>query len=119
MHPVKQPPPTAGSGQQVAVPAVVTSIKVMNTLSLANVKAHLSAVVDEVEGTHQRVVITRNGRPAAVLISPEDLAALEETLDLLSSPAVMEELADARASLARGEGLTAEQLRAQLAGRVR
>jgi len=42
------------------------------TLSLSSVKAHLSELVDRVEGEHERVVVTRNGRPAAVIISHED-----------------------------------------------
>lgn len=90
----------------------------MSTLPLADVKARLSAVVDEVQGTHERVVITRNGRPAAVLVSAEDLAALEETLDVLSQPGIVDRLASARAELARGEGLNAEQLRATVSGQA-
>ncbi len=90
---------------------------VMSTLPLADVKARLSAVVDEVQGTHERVVITRNGRPAAVLVSPDDLAALEETLDVLSRPDVLADLAAARAELTRGEGLSAEQLHQALSRR--
>lgn len=97
----------------------VTSIVVMSTLPLATVKATLSAVVDEVEGTHERVVITRNGRPAAVLVAAEDLAALEETLDVLSSPDVLAGLAEARAELARGEGLSADELHAAVTRRIR
>ena len=55
-----------------------------DTLPLAEVKAKLSEMVDRMEHTHDRIAVTRNGRPAAVLISPEDLQSLEETLDLLS-----------------------------------
>lgn len=47
---------------------------------------HFSEVVDRVERHHERVTVTRNGRPAAVLISPADLAELEKTLDVLSAP---------------------------------
>ena len=54
--------------------------------SLATVRARLSAFVDSVAGTHERIVITRNGEPAAVLISPEDLKSLEESIALLSDP---------------------------------
>jgi antitoxin YefM len=62
-------------------------------------------------------VLTRNGRPAAVLLSPDDLAALEDTLDLLSDPAALEEIQAARGDLAAGKGVTAERLRAKyLAG---
>lgn len=87
----------------------------MTTMSLATAKAKLSALVDQVEGTHDRIVITRKGVPAAVVISPADLASLEETLDVLSDQAVMDRLAEARHEHARGEGLDEAQLRALLA----
>lgn len=83
-------------------------------MPLASVKATLSAVVDQVEDTHERVVITRNGVPAAVLISPADLAELEETLDVLSDRATMARLAQARREHARGEGLDEARLTALL-----
>ena len=86
----------------------------MTTLPLATVKNTLSAVVDQVEGTHERVVITRNGVPAAVLISPADLAALEETLDVLSDPEAMSRLRQSKEDIARGDVLDSEQLRALL-----
>jgi antitoxin YefM len=57
-----------------------------DALPLAEVKARFSEVVDRVVKTHDRVVVTRNGRPAAVVMSPEDLEALEETLSVLSDP---------------------------------
>ena len=40
----------------------------MTTIPLADAKAHLSAVLDGVRDTHERVVITRNGRPEAVIM---------------------------------------------------
>ncbi len=89
----------------------------MTTLPLATVKNTLSAVVDQVEGTHERVVITRKGVPAAVLISPGDLAALEETLDVLSDEATMARLQHSREDVARGDVLDAARLRALLAER--
>lgn len=82
----------------------------METFSLADVKARLSAVVDAVQGTHERVTITRNGKPAAVLISPDDLASLEETLEILSDPATPVRLRNAQAEVARGEVLTLDEL---------
>jgi antitoxin YefM len=50
------------------------------TLPLATVKAHLSQLVDRVSEQHDQVIVTRNGRPAAVLLSPDDLEGLKETL---------------------------------------
>jgi prevent-host-death family protein len=55
-------------------------------LPLAEIKKRLSEIVDGVEERHDRVVLTRNGRPAAVIISPEELESLEDTLDILSDP---------------------------------
>lgn len=81
------------------------------TLPLAEIKARLSEIVDLIEEQHERVTLTRNGRPAAVLISPEDLEALEDTLDLLSNPKALREIERARTDLARGKGIGAEELK--------
>jgi antitoxin YefM len=73
------------------------------TTSLANVKAHLSRYVKSVQDTHERVTITRNGEPAAVLMSPDDLASLEETIAVLSDPQLMSDIREAEAAVARGD----------------
>jgi prevent-host-death family protein len=83
------------------------------TLPLAEIKAHLSEIVDRVEREHERIVLTRNGRPAAVIMSPADLEALEDTLELLSDAAAMAEIEFARAEVATGRVVTAEELRAK------
>jgi prevent-host-death family protein len=87
------------------------------TIPLANAKAHLSAVLDEIRDTHERVVITRNGRPEVVLIALSDLEALEETLDLLSTPGAVEQIRQAEADIAAGAAVDADELRRQLASR--
>lgn len=95
--------------------AWMTTIVVMTdaTLPLAEIKAKLSEVVDRVENRHERVTLTRNGRPAAVLISPDDLDALEDTLEILSNPGAMREIEQAREEIARGETVSADELRAK------
>ncbi len=60
-------------------------------------------IIDRVEHQHERVVITRNGRAAAVLISPEDLEALEETLSVLHDPEALSDIREADAACARGD----------------
>ena len=82
-------------------------------LPLAEIKARLSEMVDRVQGHHERIVLTRNGRPAAVLISPDDLEALEETLDLLSDSEALAEIRRSQQEIARGELVTAQELRAK------
>lgn len=63
----------------------------------------VSEGVDRVEHEHERLTLTRNGRPAAVLISPDDLAQLEETLEVLGDPEVLAEIREADAAYARGD----------------
>lgn len=86
-------------------------------MPLADVAAPLSAVLDQVRVTHERVVITRNGRPEAVLMAMGDLEALEEALDLLSTSGAIEQIRQAEGDLATGEGIDADELRRQLAAR--
>lgn len=86
-------------------------------LPLRDVKNRLSEVVDQVEREHDRIVITKHGRPAAIVVSVDDLESLEETLDILSRPDL---LADVRASreddaAGRGEVWTKDEAFARLA----
>lgn len=91
----------------------------MTTLPLAEVRAQLSKLVDSAVATHERINITRNGRPAAVLLSAEDFESLLETLDVLSDP---EAMADIRAYRdAPDDVISSEQMRQHMleAGRLR
>ena len=90
----------------------------MTEVPLADARNRLSELVAEVETTHARVVVTKHGHPAAVLISPDDLASLEETLDILSTPGALAEIRAAEAEIARGETVDEETIRADLARRV-
>ncbi len=64
---------------------------------------HLSEIVDRVEREHDRVLITRNGREAAVLMSTADLAELEETLSVLADPEALADIREADAAYSRGD----------------
>ena len=104
----------AGPGREVLGWPEVTTIQVMSDVrSLAEVKAKFSEMVDQVEHHHDRIVVTRNGRPAAVLMSTEDLASLEDTLDLLSDPSAVADIAEARADVGAGRTVSADELRAK------
>lgn len=74
-------------------------------LAFSEAKAHLSELAKRVEHEHERSLVTRNGRPSFVLDSPEDLASLEETLDILKNPDLAASLARSRAEANRGESL--------------
>lgn len=74
----------------------------MTSLPIADAKARLSELISEVAGTHERVQITRHGQPQAILISPDDLESLEETLAVLSDAALREQLEGSRADVEAG-----------------
>jgi antitoxin YefM len=97
----------------------VTIIRVMTTQSLAAVKAHFSQVIDEVSGTHERVTVTKNGSPVAVILAVEDYESLVETLEILSDPKAMAEIRQAEAQMRDGEAYDETAVRAALAARRR
>ncbi len=96
--------------------AILVAMSVADHLSLADVKNRLSEVIDRLEREHGRVVITKHGRPAAVLLSVDDLESLEETLEVLSNPQLMADIREAEAERAAGEtaALTKDEVLARL-----
>ena len=78
---------------------------VADTLPFSEVKAHLSEMADRVENQHDRILVTRNGRPSFILMSPDDLESLEETLDIMSDPELVESLRISRQEAAEGKHL--------------
>jgi antitoxin YefM len=79
--------------------AILMAMSVSEQMPLADVKNRLSEVVDRLEREHGRVVITKHGHPAAVVISVEDLESLEETLDVMGSAALLDDIREALAEL--------------------
>lgn len=74
-----------------------------DTIPFSEAKAHLSELADRVERQHDRVLVTRNGRPSFVLISPDDLESLEETLDILKDDDLMKSIRKSREEAAAGD----------------
>jgi antitoxin YefM len=64
----------------------------MKTLSLSEAKMKLSGLVEAVNASDEEIVITKNGSPAAVLISPDEFEGLKETLIVRSDAALMDEI---------------------------
>jgi antitoxin YefM len=111
------PDPTAGGW--LAYRSVLARILVMSeTLSLAAVKARFSELVDRVERQQDRVIVTRNGKPAVVLISIDDLERLEETLAVMSDRSLAAQIRESEKAIAAGEsGVELDELRAAHARR--
>lgn len=81
------------------------------TLPISEVKARLPELVTGVEEREEEIVVTRNGKPAAVLVNYAEFERLKETLDVLSDPGLMRQIEEGRAFYASGEtGLSFEDV---------
>jgi prevent-host-death family protein len=85
----------------------------MTAVPVGEARNRLSEFVADVERTHERVTITRHGHPAAVLISADDLAALEETLEILGTPGAMQAVREGRADAAAARFVDNDELKAR------
>ncbi len=83
----------------------------MKTLPLSEAKMKLSELVDRVHATDEEIMITKNGRPAAVLVSAGEFESWKETIEILSSSDLVEEIRSGLAALKSGSKIyTLEEL---------
>ncbi len=95
-----------------------TRIRTMTqTMTVTDAKARLSELVAMVERTQEHVAITRNGEPAAVLVSHAELEALRETIAILSDATLIVDIRQAEADIAAGNTVNAEDLRESMQAR--
>ncbi|MDR1188528.1 MAG: type II toxin-antitoxin system Phd/YefM family antitoxin [Bifidobacteriaceae bacterium] len=87
----------------------------MQTLPLSEVKDRLSSLVTDVESLGDRIVITRNGRAAAVILSTEDITSLEETAFWTAVPGISESLARSDDDIAAGRTYSTDEIRQWIA----
>jgi prevent-host-death family protein len=80
-------------------------------------RTNLASLLSDVADRRDHVIVTRNGKPAAVLVPVDEYAALEETAEILSDANAVAAVQAGLEELARGETVTAEELRAELAER--
>jgi len=74
----------------------------MKTLSLSEAKIKLSKLVESVSGVDEEIVITKNGRPAAVLVSPDEFESWRETTNVRFDKELMQEIREGLAELKEG-----------------
>lgn len=83
----------------------------MKTLPLSEVKMKLSELVDKVSKTDEEITITKNGRPAAVIVSADEFESWKETLEVLSDRDMMADIKKGLAGLKKAKRLyTLEEL---------
>jgi len=80
-------------------------------LPISEVKARLPELVNGVAEREEEIVVTRNGKPAAMLVSYAEYERLKETLDVLSDPDLMRQIRQSEAEIAAGKkGLSFEEV---------
>lgn len=82
----------------------------MQHVPMNEARRDLKSILDRVKTTHERFAITRHGEVDAVVMSPDDLDSLLETLDVLKDSDLMNDIREARAELARGEGVPLDEV---------
>jgi antitoxin YefM len=92
---------------------------VMTILPLNDVKTRFSAIADEVAATHDRVIVTRNGRPHVMVISVDDFESLQMTRELLAEPGAVRDILTADQEISAGNYHTLDELRTALEQRQR
>ncbi len=82
----------------------------MKVLPLSEAKQQLSKIVDAVAKRDEKVTITRNGKPAALIISPQEYEGLEATLEIMSDPEFMADIRRGLRNLDEGKVLTQREI---------
>ncbi|MGH7930257.1 MAG: type II toxin-antitoxin system Phd/YefM family antitoxin [Candidatus Binatia bacterium] len=72
------------------------------TMPISEVKTRLPELVSGVEEREDEIVVTRNGKPAAVLVNYDEYERLKETLDVLSDPVSMKQIAQSKRFYTKG-----------------
>lgn len=82
----------------------------MKVLSVSEAKMKLSELIERVSSTEEEVMITKNGRPSAVLVSPEEYAGWKETIAIRADAELMDEIRTGLTALKKGRLYTLEEL---------
>lgn len=93
---------------------ILYNLFVARTVPLTEARAKLSELLDELERRHEHVVITRNGRPTAVLVPADEQEALEETLEILQDEGLLEALRESEDDVEAGRLRTLREVRREL-----
>ncbi len=81
------------------------------TLPFTEARAGLTELLDEIERVHEHVVITRKGRPSAVIMAQDEYDSLIETLEVLADPEAMADLAASQHDLDAGRVFDLEDVK--------
>jgi prevent-host-death family protein len=93
---------------------ILYSTDVAKVVPFTQARAELSELLDEVEARHEHVVVTRKGRPIAIVLSTEEWEAIEETLEILQDDETLEALRESEADVQAGRVRRWDEVRREL-----
>ena len=93
---------------------IVYNELVTKIVAFTEARSTLSELLDDLAKRHEHVVITRNGRPAAVVISSEEYEALTETLEVLEDDQILDALRESESDVRAGRTQTLAEVRREL-----
>lgn len=102
-----------------SVYSMVYTSRVAKYVPVREFRSRLSELLDDVADRRDHILVTRNGRPAAALVPIDEYQALEETAEILSNPGAIAAIETGLAQLNRGDTVTLDALRNELAERRR
>jgi prevent-host-death family protein len=76
------------------------------TVPLTELRPNLPKIMDRLSKYFDRCIVTRHGKPEAVILAEEDYESLLETLDILSDQKLMKDIKKAQQELKKGKGIT-------------
>ncbi len=82
-----------------------------NLIAISDARANLPDLVNKVSKNLDRVVITVNGQPKAILVSSEELESLEETAEILAIPGALESIKKGTKQIKKGEFIPLSELK--------
>ena len=97
--------------------AIRYTLVVAKIVPVREFRTKLSELLNDVADRRDHVLVTRNGKPAAALVPIDEYEALEETAEILSDSATLAAIEAGLADLARGDSVTLDELRQELAQR--
>lgn len=101
-------------GPSLSLTEFCTVRSVARIVPFTEARARLTELLDDVQARHEHVVITRKGRPAAVVVSPEEWEALEETIEVLQDDELLAALRESEEDVQAGRLFSLDEVRREL-----
>jgi antitoxin YefM len=87
---------------------------VARIIPITDARSRLRELLDDVEARHEHVVITRRGRPAAVVVSSDEWDGIQETLDVLQDDVALDDLHESAEDVKAGRLFNLDEVRSEL-----